>query len=720
MKTKTIIFALSLLLVGVLLTACGGETPAPVEPSQPEAAPAEEVPTEAPAEAADAPQDVPLSEITNITWQWVELVETMPAAQSVVPTPEKYTVAFFDDGTFTYTADCKSGSGNYTAEGNRITFEPFPVTMQICSEESLEPQFLGYLTQVTFGMREGKLVFVLPEGAGEMRFQNGGPAEMPVEPVEMTIFVGPEKVTCGGVGVQECYQVSDSPDGEWQPLYGEIEGFQWAPGYIYELRVNAYEIPNPPADAPSMRYELIEVVSQTPVEVENVTGIDPATVAIDTFDLPYAYQPNLVLETPYDNSGAQPTGLPQHIQINFGVVSPAEVQPGDPIFYIIPVAAYKELWQNAGDPGVEDTLGLLQLALTEQPMPVPAEGMPVLPNERVPAYNDLAVQGKYLNFNRGYGVRFVGRFSQDPAPVTNEGLFYIFQGFSYDGNYFYAFFYPVTTTALPATAADVPEDEMTRFQQDSAAYMAERVQMLNGLAPADWDANLETLDALVSSLSYVSVYDQPAEAPEEVNPLVNITWQWTAFSDPAAGESAIPDPENYVLFFNEDGTFNLIADCNTGNGTYTTYGSLITLSIGQITRMACEEGSRSDQFVAYLGNVVTYVFDENGRLVLNIVADSGNLFFTGGAPIEPPAPGEGVPMATALEPINVWAGPGKEYGSYGTAPIGATAEIIGKSADGKYWVIQISTEIAPDGRGWVLATYVQAENADGVPVIEAP
>ena len=94
-------------------------------------------------------------------------------------------------------------------------------------------------------------------------------------------------------------------------------------------------------------------------------------------------------------------------------------------------------------------------------------------------------------------MRFVGRFNQDANPVTNEGLFYIFQGFSHDGNYFYSFFYPVTTGVLPNTAAEVSEEEMDRFNQDTTAYMAERAQALNGLAPADWDASLETFDSLV-------------------------------------------------------------------------------------------------------------------------------------------------------------------------------------------------------------------------------
>ncbi len=646
MKTKTVLFVLSLLAIGVLLAACGGnEAPAPTQPSQP-ASVATEVPEEqVPADdSADTPAQVPtltpsqtvaLAEIVNTTWNWVEMIENNPAAQPVVPVPEMYTIALFDNGVYTVRADCKSGQGTYTVNGNQIVLSPFPVTMQICSNESLEPQYLDFLGQVaTFGMRDGKLVLGLQSGTGEMRFQEGGGAILSAE---------------------------------------------------------AYP---------------------------NVTGIEMETLAIE-FSGPHQFY--LVPEIPYDDAQTPPVGLPQHVQAVFDEMLPPELQPGDPVFYIIPMAAYKEMWQNAGDSGVDDTLGLLQIALSEQPLPVPAEGMPVLPNEHAPAYNDLAAQGKYLSFDRGYGVRFVARFNQTPAPVTNEGLFYVFQGFSYDGNYFYAFFYPVTTAALPDTAEDVPEDEMTRFSDDTAAYMAERVQMLNGLSPEDWEINLETLDALVVSLDYFSTFDQPAAAPEpEANPLVDVAWQWTAFSDPAAGETPVADPENYVILFNEDSTFNLIADCNVGSGTYTMDGSALTLKVGQMTRMACGEESLSDRFVGYLGNVATYVFDDSGRLVFNLAADSGNLYFTGGATIEPPAPDEGVPTATALEPINVWAGPGKEYGSYGTVPIGATAEIVGKSADGKYWVVQVSTEIAPDGRGWVIATYVQAENVDNVPVIEAP
>lgn len=38
------------------------------------------------------------------------------------------------------------------------------------------------------------------------------------------------------------------------------------------------------------------------------------------------------------------------------------------------------------------------------------------------------------------GYRFVGRFMQDANPVTNQGLQYIYQGFTNDGEYLVSFF----------------------------------------------------------------------------------------------------------------------------------------------------------------------------------------------------------------------------------------------------------------------------------------
>jgi uncharacterized protein YraI len=87
-------------------------------------------------------------------------------------------------------------------------------------------------------------------------------------------------------------------------------------------------------------------------------------------------------------------------------------------------------------------------------------------------------------------------------------------------------------------------------------------------------------------------------------------------------------------------------------------------------------------------------------------------------PVDAPMPPEGAPTATALDYINLRSGPGVQYSSYGVAAPGASAEIIGKSTDGKWWVINLPA--VDTGQAWVSADYVQAFNAGGVPVIPAP
>jgi uncharacterized protein YraI len=85
-----------------------------------------------------------------------------------------------------------------------------------------------------------------------------------------------------------------------------------------------------------------------------------------------------------------------------------------------------------------------------------------------------------------------------------------------------------------------------------------------------------------------------------------------------------------------------------------------------------------------------------------------------------PGAGEGVPTATATEPINVRSGPGAQYPTYGVVSIGTTGVVIGISEDGEWWVVKVSIEIAPDGRGWVKGEFVEVTNAENVPVIPTP
>ncbi|MCL4857845.1 MAG: PD40 domain-containing protein [Caldilineaceae bacterium] len=84
-------------------------------------------------------------------------------------------------------------------------------------------------------------------------------------------------------------------------------------------------------------------------------------------------------------------------------------------------------------------------------------------------------------------------------------------------------------------------------------------------------------------------------------------------------------------------------------------------------------------------------------------------------PAEPQGPSGSV---VAEAGVNVRTGPGTDYPILGVAPQGATGEIVGVSEDGQWWVAHVPT--APNEQGWVATAYIEATNAEDVPIIPAP
>ena len=95
------------------------------------------------------------------------------------------------------------------------------------------------------------------------------PAAEPTPAAEnVTLYVGPETVDCLGVGPQTCLQVRYAPDDDYELFYSSIDGFEYAPGYEYELLVQKTPMANPPADGSAIAWQLVDVVVQTPVTPE--------------------------------------------------------------------------------------------------------------------------------------------------------------------------------------------------------------------------------------------------------------------------------------------------------------------------------------------------------------------------------------------------------------------------------------------------------------------
>ena len=83
-------------------------------------------------------------------------------------------------------------------------------------------------------------------------------------------------------------------------------------------------------------------------------------------------------------------------------------------------------------------------------------------------------------------------------------------------------------------------------------------------------------------------------------------------------------------------------------------------------------------------------------------------------------PGPGDPQATTLVNTYIRSGPAVNYPAYGIAFSGATARVIGKSEDGRWWVVRLNPKNVGAGYGWVESQYVQTSNTDQVQTIETP
>ena len=104
----------------------------------------------------------------------------------------------------------------------------------------------------------------------------------------------------------------------------------------------------------------------------------------------------------------------------------------------------------------------------------------------------------------------------------------------------------------------------------SSAEMDEKAAELDLLSYADWIPALTELDAVITSLEFPRPFDGPA--------LTDALWAWNELIEPD-GQSLILNPDSYTLRFFPDGSLNIVADCNVGQGTYTINEDALTLDV---------------------------------------------------------------------------------------------------------------------------------------------
>jgi heat shock protein HslJ len=123
--------------------------------------------------ASPAAPEAPAGDLLDITWQWAALEDG--GESTVVANPERYTLAFLDDGTIAFVADCNNGAGSYTLEGMALSLQPGAMTAAACEEGSLSDQYVQLLGQVAGFTFDGDDLLLSVVDGPMLRLVNGGP-----------------------------------------------------------------------------------------------------------------------------------------------------------------------------------------------------------------------------------------------------------------------------------------------------------------------------------------------------------------------------------------------------------------------------------------------------------------------------------------------------------------------------------------------------------------
>jgi len=140
MKNKLILLIISVLLVAGFIYLGERKEEAIIEEPN---LPVIETPEVIVGENLEGEADPSVMKLDMTTWRWYKALYN-DDTNIVVKSPEKFTLTFNNDGTFSATTDCNGGGGKYKVTGNQIEFSEMMRTLMFCTE-SQETEFYNIL-----------------------------------------------------------------------------------------------------------------------------------------------------------------------------------------------------------------------------------------------------------------------------------------------------------------------------------------------------------------------------------------------------------------------------------------------------------------------------------------------------------------------------------------------------------------------------------------------
>lgn len=271
--------------LAIALAAC---SPDPVEPGTDPTPQARGYVADRPDAAPSPPGHVPAPEASAVLTGHHWRLEAATAADggaidALAANPDAPLQLDFGDGRVTVSNACNRMAADFNLDADQLGFGPMVSTEMACAEPLMAMEREAHIRlsgEHRFRMDDGeppRLRLVNPHGdtlvfAGTptARTRHGG------TPERVFLEVAAERMECHHPLMPEhrCLRVREvhydgqglkQGTGEWEPLYGEIEGFEHRPGVRTVLRLDRYRRPEAPADASAVAHVLDMVVEQEQV-----------------------------------------------------------------------------------------------------------------------------------------------------------------------------------------------------------------------------------------------------------------------------------------------------------------------------------------------------------------------------------------------------------------------------------------------------------------------
>lgn len=216
---------------------------------------------------------------------------------------------------------------------------------------------------------------------------------------------------------------------------------------------------------------------------ENLANSDEETKAVIFDGIGFDYDPSLTASVTWEqvppNADDKHMPLPDHTVFFF-----EETADSDNKFNRLTVYPLADL-QEANPDGAAAITALrdyFQIPDTQ------VQAIPAFPTEGKQLFS---AQSMKLDFQNGRGVRFISQYGNSPSPVSNEGIFYTYQGISNDGRHYISFQYRIRSAIL----ADYENPDA--FAQDYDEYLMQVRNQLDQLESKEFEPDLVLLDALI-------------------------------------------------------------------------------------------------------------------------------------------------------------------------------------------------------------------------------